>query len=65
MLKITTSEGSDENPEATPMSAIRAFRRRDRLMIRTVKATLLVMALARFAAIALRAGSRRLSQMIW
>jgi hypothetical protein len=34
-------------------------------MIRTVKATLLVTALARFAAIALRAGSRRPSQMIW
>lgn len=42
------------------MTAGKAFGRRDRAMIWTVKATLLVIALARFSAIALHAGSRRL-----
>jgi hypothetical protein len=45
-LKITMSDGNAENPKA----------RRERLMIRTVKATLLVTALACFTAIALRLG---------
>lgn len=44
------------------MTATRAFRRRDHLMIGTVKATLLITALARFTVIVFGTGFRHLSQ---
>jgi hypothetical protein len=64
-MKIAESERNARALKATVMTQVKAFGRRDRLMIQTAKATLLVTALARFTAIALRAGSKRLSRMVW
>jgi hypothetical protein len=47
------------------MTSAKVFGRRDRAMIWAAKATLLVTAVARFSAIGLRAGSKRLGQMLW
>jgi hypothetical protein len=62
-IKITVNEGMPGR-QGDAMTA-RAFGRRDRLMIWTVKATLLVTALTRFTAIGLRAGAKHLGQLIW
>jgi hypothetical protein len=45
------------------LTATKAFGKGDRQMMRAVKATLLVTALARFTVIAVRAGFKHLGQM--
>jgi hypothetical protein len=65
VTKIAVNDGNAQKRQTDPhdpMTAMRAFGRGDRLMLTTVKATLLVLAFARFTVIAFRAGFRSLSQ---
>jgi hypothetical protein len=47
------------------MRTVSVCRRGDRLMMRTVKATLLVMALTRLAIISVRAGAKHVRRIAW